>query len=162
MTVRTKIGDIFSVTISNTEKKSFQLIAFDQTQLNSDVIRVFRKGYGVDVKPELDVIVADDTEFYSHCSCDLGIKHNFWDKAGNTKNVGRTDHILFRDTPDYGNREIKISEKWWVWKINEPQKFVGKLEYENCLAEIGLVFAPQRILNRIKTGSYSIPYPGYE
>ena len=39
--VTTKIGDIFSVNINETEKKYFQLIAFDQTQLNSDVIRAF-------------------------------------------------------------------------------------------------------------------------
>ena len=36
--VVTKIGDVFSVKLDNEVKKYFQLIAFDLTQLNSDVI----------------------------------------------------------------------------------------------------------------------------
>lgn len=37
----TKAGDTFSVDIGNGYCKYFQLIAFDLTQLNSDVIRCF-------------------------------------------------------------------------------------------------------------------------
>ena len=36
--VYTKIGDVFSVKIDENSKKYFQLIAYDLTQLNSDVI----------------------------------------------------------------------------------------------------------------------------
>ena len=49
--VRTKIGDMFSVKVSENEKKYFQLIAFDLTQLNSDVIRAFKKVYGIEEQP---------------------------------------------------------------------------------------------------------------
>lgn len=41
--VVTKVGDVFSVKLDNEMKKYFQLIAFDLTQLNSDVIRAFKK-----------------------------------------------------------------------------------------------------------------------
>ncbi len=43
--VVTKVGDVFSVKLDNEVKKYFQLIAFDLTQLNSDVIRAFKKVY---------------------------------------------------------------------------------------------------------------------
>lgn len=39
----TKIGDIFSVTLKNGKQRFFQYIANDYSQLNSSVIRVFRK-----------------------------------------------------------------------------------------------------------------------
>ncbi|RYD87997.1 MAG: hypothetical protein EOP54_27945 [Sphingobacteriales bacterium] len=35
--VNTKIGDVFCVKIDDSTKKYFQLIAYDLTQLNSDV-----------------------------------------------------------------------------------------------------------------------------
>lgn len=41
--VYTKIGDIFSIQIDEKVKRYFQLIAYDLAQLNSDVIRVFKK-----------------------------------------------------------------------------------------------------------------------
>ena len=53
--VRTKIGDVFCVKVSESEKRYFQLIAYDLTQLNSDVIRAFKKVYDIDVNPSLSV-----------------------------------------------------------------------------------------------------------
>ena len=40
--VYTKIGDVFCANLGD-YKKYFQLVAYDQTQLNSDVIRAFKK-----------------------------------------------------------------------------------------------------------------------
>jgi len=42
----TKIGDIFSVVLDNGNKKYFQYVANDLTQLNSDVIRSFNAKFG--------------------------------------------------------------------------------------------------------------------
>ncbi len=53
--VRTKIGDVFCVKVSESEKRYFQLIAYDLTQLNRDVIRAFKKVYDIDVNPSLSV-----------------------------------------------------------------------------------------------------------
>ena len=39
----TKLGDIFCVKIDENNKKYFQYIANDLTQLNSDVIRAFKR-----------------------------------------------------------------------------------------------------------------------
>ena len=56
---------------------------------------------------------------------------NLWNKIGNNKNFGETNHILFRSTNDYGvkpgEKPITVSTEWWVWRINEKQKYVGKL-----------------------------------
>ena len=100
--VVTKVGDVFSVKLDNEVKKYFQLIAFDLTQLNSDVIRAFKKVYPIHATPTLLDIVNDDVDFYAHCVTKFGIKMNLWDKVGNISDVGGTSTILFRDTDDYG------------------------------------------------------------
>lgn len=160
--INTKIGDVFSVMIDDNNKKYFQLIAYDLTQLNSDVIRAFKKKYPVGSNQELMEILNDEIEFYAHCVTKLGIKMGYWEKIGNVSNVGEINHILFRDTADYGNPQIKISQDWWVWKINEEQRRVGTLVGENQKAEIGLVINPESIVYRMRTGEYDFKaYPSY-
>jgi hypothetical protein len=163
----TKIGDVFSVKINDNQKKYFQLIAFDLTQLNSDVIRAFRKVYKSEDNPQLSSIVNDEVEFYAHCVTKFGLKMGLWELAGNIMEVGDTSQILFRGTSDSGVRAgqepIRISEKWYVWKINDLDfTSVGKLEGANRTAEIGVVVNPYDILDRIKTGKYNFFYPGFE
>lgn len=86
----------------------------------------------------------------------------YWDKVGNINDIGRTDHILFRDSGDYGNPQIKISQDWWVWKVNGEQRHIGKLEGEYKKAEIGIVMDAESIVSRMKTGKYDGYYPAYE
>jgi hypothetical protein len=162
----TKIGDVFSVKINENNKKYFQLIAFDLTQLNSDVIRAFKKFYPINVNPGLSEIVNEEVEFHAHCVAKWGLKMNLWDKVGNTSEIGNTSHIIFRDTSDYGKwigeEPIRISEKWYIWNINEKFRDVGKLIGANRKAEIGIVINPYDIVERIKTGKYSFFYPDFE
>ena len=91
----TKIGDVFSAKTNENTKKYFQLIAYDLTQLNSDVIRVFKEQYPINSNPDLSKIVSGEIEFYIHCTTKAGIKMNLWNKIGNNKNIGETNHILF-------------------------------------------------------------------
>jgi len=158
----TKIGDIFSVKIDNDLRKFFQLIAYDLTQLNSDVIRAFKNEYPITDTLGLSEIVSGEIEFYAHCVTKLGVKLGYWEKIGNINDVGKTNHILFRSSGDYGNPAIKISKKWWVWKINEEQRWVGKLEGENRKAEIGSVMSPDSIVYRMKTCRNDFFYPDFE
>jgi hypothetical protein len=165
--VITKIGDIFSVKVDDSHKKYFQLIAFDLTQLNSDVIRAFKNKYPIDTNPVVSEIVNGEVSFYAHCVAKWGVKLGFWEKAGESPEIGRIDHILFRDTPDYGRKEgeepISISNRWYVWHIgDEDVTRVGRLEGENRNAEIGVVMSPKSIVNRLKTGEYIGSYPGFE
>ena len=133
--ISTKIGDVFSVKVDEHNKKYFQLIAFDLTQLNSDVIRAFKKVYPIDFTPDLSEIVDGEIEFYAHCVTKWGMKMNLWNKVGNISEVGNILHILFRNTNDYGSKpggQIKISNNWHVWKINDNDfTWVGKLKGEN-------------------------------
>jgi len=161
MRISTKIGDVFFAKIDNNSKKYFQYITNDLTQLNSDVIRVFKKVHPINSNPDLSEVVKDEVEFYAHCVTKWGIKLGFWETAGNIVDVGITDCILFKDSGDYGNPHVKISDDWWIWKVNKQQRQVGTLEGENCKAEIGIVISPDSIVHRMRTGEYDFVYPGY-
>ena len=77
-------------------------------------------------------------------------------------NIGDID-VIFRDGEDYnGNNKIAISERWYVWRINENFRYVGKLESNDRNAEIDIVKALKEIIERMKTGKYSYYYPGFE
>jgi len=163
----TKIGDVFSVKIDDNNKKYFQLITFDLMQLNSDVIRAFKKIYSCNDNPELSKIISEEVEFYAHCVTKVGLKMKLWESIGNIAEIGTTSNIIFRDTNDYGAKlgeePIRISNKWHVWRINDKDfTTVGKLQGENRKAEIGIVVNPYDVVERIKTGKYSFVYPGFE
>jgi hypothetical protein len=156
----TKIGDVFSVKIGINSKKYFQYIISDQTQLNSDVIRAFYKEYPIEINPDLTEIINDEVDFYAHCITKLGLKMSYWECVGKIKNVGNFDNILFRSSGD--NPQVKVSHNWWVWKINEEQNHVGKLEGGNRKAEIGSIIPPDSIVHRIQTGEYDFVYPDFD
>ena len=162
----TKIGDVFSVKISEQHKKYFQYISNDLTQLNSDVIRAFKKVYPIKEMPDVSEIIKDEVEFYAHCATIFGIKFKLWEKIDNISDVGEIGHILFRGSSDsahkVGQERIKISYKWYVWKINDKDfTVVGKLEGENRKAELGVVVNPHDIVARMQTGKYEFFYPGF-
>jgi len=160
--INTKVGDVFSVKIDDKSKKYLQYIVSDLTQLNSDVIRSFKDVYPIESIPDLSEVVKGEVEFYAHCVTKWGVKLGYWEKVGNIVEVGNIDHILFRDSNDYGNPKIKISNDWWIWKINGEQRYVGKLDSKNQKAEIGLVINPESIVHRIRTGEYDFKtYPDY-
>ena len=156
----TKIGDIFSVNIDKNRRKYFQLIAFDLMQLNSDVIRVFKKSYKDDFNPDIEDIISAEVEFYAHCVTKLGIKLGYWEKYSHSNSIGDIKNIFFRISSDDPRKPL--SENWWVWKINEERKYLGKLEGEHKLAEIGSVIPPDSIVYRIQTGKYDFVYPDFE
>lgn len=158
--MKTKIGDVFFAKINDNSKKYLQYIVNDLTQLNSDVIRVFKKVYHIDDNPDLSEIINKEIDFYAHCVTKWGVKLGYWHKVGNIDNVGELN-VLFRSIGDEGNQQMKISQNWWIWKINENQRRVGKLEGENQKAEIGSVIPPDSIVHRMQTGEYDFVYPGY-
>ena len=145
--VVTKIGDIFSIPINEKEKRYMQLIAYDLTQLNSDVVRIFEKKYSLESKPDTETVIKDNVIVYVHCSTSFGVKLNFWEKVDKNDNIGNIRDIIFTDTNDYGHKQgeepIKLSHNWHIWRIGDD-KFtkVGKLEGENRKAYMGLVINP--------------------
>ena len=160
-----KLGDVFLVKLEDCQKY-FQYIADDMTMLNSSVIRAFKEKYPLESTPDFKDVVNGEVEFYAHTSLRLGVKMGSWEKAGNNPDTGPTAHILFRGSMDYGvgpgEKPIKISSRWRVWKINEESRYVGKLQGENRNAEIGVVEPPLGIVHRMKTGKFYGSYPGFE
>lgn len=149
----TVVGDVFCAKIDENYKKYLQYIVSDLTALNSDVIRAFKEKYTMDANPTLFEIINDEIDFYAHCVTKAGIKRGYWDLIGNMQDIGRIEHILFKDKMDYTNPSI--TNDWWIWKINEEFIKVGKLKSEYKKAEFGLVFPPIDILYRLQTGKYS-------
>ena len=157
---RTTIGNVFAVDLGNDVQKFFQYVADDLTQLNSQVIRSFKTTHPSGAKPDLDELVRGQPEFHAHVAIQWGVKMGLWKKVGNATVAGRVD-VLFRNTDDYGNPEIKVSEDWYVWRVNDPFIKVGRLLGKNREAEIGVVISPKQVFERITTGKYSFFYPGY-
>ena len=165
--VRTRIGNVFCVKVSEHTKRYFQFIALDLTQLNSDVIRVFKKVYDMDASPSLSEIISDDVDFYAHCVVKFGVKFSLWEKVGYIADVGDTSLVLFRNTNDCsiktGEEMVKVSHRWYVWHINDDDfTRAGDLKGENRKADIVIVVTPHDIVDRIKTGKYQFAYPGFE
>lgn len=158
---RLKVGDIFQVSINTSTQKYFQFVARDITQLNSDVVRVFKDPYLCTESVDIKKIVTGDVDFYVHVFLKIGIKQELWKKVGHSDEIGHTD-IMFRNTNDYGNPEIKVSRNWHVWHIGEPFQHIGALtgDYQN--ADIGVVMPPHNLVHRMRTGGFNFVYPSYE
>lgn len=155
--VRTRKGNVFSVRVDPIRTKYFQYIANDLTQLNSDVIRAFKKIYQDESKPKLQEIVSGEVEFYAHVVVPWGIKMKLWDKVGSVPFYEEVK-VYFRASEDYG-KGIKYSEKWFIWQINGKRLFVPKPTEELRAAEIGVVVSPEDLVDRMRTGQYHFVYP---
>jgi len=73
----TIIGDVFSLKINDINRKYFQYIASDLTQLNSNVIRVFKDVYSYNDTPDVGDIANVEVEFYAQCITKLGLKMGY-------------------------------------------------------------------------------------
>jgi hypothetical protein len=155
-----RIGDVFEVTLDNGKVGYFQYIAVDATQLSSAVIRAFAGTYDADSPPKVEDVFASAVGFHAHVFLKAGRTLNLWRKVGSAPAPHSID-VIFRNSGDYGDPSVKLSQDWYVWRINEPAKRVGRLPQHLHSAEIGVVKAPQMIAERIRTGSYGGVYPGY-
>lgn len=157
--IYTKKGDIFEAEYREGEVKYLQYIANDMSQLNSDVIRVFKRIYKKGRTPGLDEIVEGEVEFYAHSVVKWGVKLGFWEKVGNHPEVGNLD-ILFRCSND--SPKVEISRDWSVWRLNEEPWTEETLSPKSRMADEGSVNPPNSILHKIQTGEYDFVHPGFE
>lgn len=156
-----KEGDIFEVPLENNTKGYFQFIMLDLTQLNSEVIRVFKKRYEARDTPDLEDVVQDEVQFYAHIVIKLGVKMNLWNKVGNVGLESNFEAPYFRGSNDYGNPEVKVSKSWFIWRANEDFVQVGELKGEQVNYDIGSVLATTEIPEIMNTGKSSYFYPAY-
>ncbi|WP_299223799.1 Imm26 family immunity protein [uncultured Psychroserpens sp.] len=156
-----KRGDVFEVKLNNNKKGYFQFIMLDTTQLNSEVIRVFKRKYEINENPNLNDIIESDIDFYAHVIIKFGIKMNLWRKIGNIPISKNITNPSFRDTKDYGTSNIEVSNKWFKWKANESFIEVGILNEDETKLDIGIVVTPLDIVDKMNTGKYNFVYPKY-
>ena len=150
--VVTKVGDVFCANIDGKYKRYLQYIVSDLTQLNSDVVRVFKEKYPIDAEPKLDEVVKGEVEFYAHCVVSGGVKRGLWEKVGKCADVGDVENIIFKRKGDYTRPDIQ--NDWSVWRINKDFLYVGILEGEFKHSYIGLVFTPEDVFYKMKNGAY--------
>lgn len=155
----TKIGNIFCAEIDGQYKCYFQYIANDLTELNSSVIRLFKRHYPIEYIPDFDEIVKDEVSFYAHTVLSVGIRYGYWSKVGKSKDLGNPEDATFRMIEEIEFRHLKKSYNWYVWKINQPFDFIGELTDEYRKADIGMVFSCIEIVHRIRTGKYTFDLP---
>jgi len=147
------IGSIYRVEVDSGTVRYFWDVATDSTQLGGAIIVLFRRSYPKDSVPDLDEIISDDVDFYCHTMPLVGKKLGLWEKVG-FRPVTRTFQMMFRASDDIGNPAIKVSERWYIWEPSQPMRFVGKLTPEYAKIEEGAIYAPIRVVNRIRTGVY--------
>ncbi|MBK8191990.1 MAG: hypothetical protein IPK76_01750 [Lewinellaceae bacterium] len=126
----TKIGDVFCLNVSEGVQRYFQYVANDMTQLNSSVIRVFKKNYPAGQTINFDEIVSDEVDFYAHCVLAWGIQFGHWQKAGKSQNIG-TVEAWFRDTEDYGSPEITVSNHFYPFGLDLAGPWMNDAAQDN-------------------------------
>ncbi len=154
----TRIGDIFCIEIDNEYKCYFQYIAKDMSQLNSSVIRVFKRHYSMDYEYDEQEVLNDEVNFYAHTILRIGIDNGTWYKVGKSKEIGDTSKIMFRLSSDFGGGPQPIkSYHWYVWKLNEEYIHIGELtEGYKDITDLGLVIQYCDVFNKIKNGFYKL------
>ncbi len=156
----TKAGDVFEIHHQK-DYMYFQLACFDLTQLNSDVIAVFKGKYKEPQLPE-DILRAE-VDFFLHTTTRAGVP-GLWKKIGKG-NVVDASTALFKDV-DLEKEEKELnegpSEHWFVWYPNTEWQYVGSHDKVPENAMLGLVFNPQGAYNRIVNGKFDYPYYAIE
>lgn len=159
MGIHLKVGDVFEV-VFDQNKRYFQYIGNDLSQLNMDVIRVFKTSYPADENPKIEDIVNSQIDFYAQVTdVNYGIEDGLYTKFGNSSDVGKIDEIYFRDP----NCLMTAPEckKWYVWPMNGERKL---LNYTNKLVKkshVGIGMHPIKFLHKMQYGVYPLVYPKY-
>ena len=165
----TKIGDVFSVKLSDGTKGHFQFVAIDKSCLSSTVIRVFKKRYALDETPSIDEIVHGEVAFYAHTILREGIADGVLEKIGKSDFIdsGHTNEVIFaNDLKEFLSIRItpwETPRRWRTWHISQNDK-----QYDNLpegiidIVEIGDVISYTNILLRLERGYYPVGYPEYE
>lgn len=101
MSIRIIKGNIFKVKLANGVIRYFQFVGKDKSELNSDVIAIFKKHYSEEpTSPEM--VLNDTIECFMHTSVLAGVKLGLWERVFSlplkvcVKAYGRKDLNLHR------------------------------------------------------------------
>jgi hypothetical protein len=156
---RFKIGDVYELSGYGSEAYFFQHFGNDETMLGSDVIRVFQGSHNSGESIDLLRIVNSPVLTHLHTTLRFGVKDGSWKRIGHAEVAPGANECLFRMSSDYGSPAVRISREWYVWRMNEPLRYVGPLPPEYQTAELGVVFSTMAIRNRVVTGNFQIVHP---
>lgn len=152
MSIRIKKGDVFKVNLADGTIRFFQFIGKDLSELNGDVIAIFKTHYTEEnISP--DIIVSDVIECFMHTSVRAGVKLELWDRVFSLPTRIKGD-IVFRTSQDIGMhpRQHSVSHHWVVWSMNKERRYVGTLPVEYYNADLGGIYAPKHVISRLETG----------
>ena len=155
---RTVVGDVFEVSLGEDAVGFFQYLCRDSSQLNSHVVRVFKRRCSKNGLRDVSQIALGEIGFHAHVFLSVGVKQHFWRKISRAEVQGRVD-VVFRNSSDYGNSKEPVSNDWFVWRIDEPYVEVGALPKVYRDAEIGVVVPPNSLVYRMNHGVYDFYYP---
>ena len=161
MSRRPSVGDLFEVQMDSATTRVFQYVSDDTTQLNSNVVRVFRETYKVGEPMDVRQILDGEIDFHAHVFLMIGLRQKCWRKIGHAEPPSDLDTVHFRDSDDYGDPKIGISKNWYVWKTSSTSEHVGVLAQRYQKAEIGVVVPPDSLVYRMRNGKYDFVYPDY-
>lgn len=157
-----KIGEIYKIEYDDGTQRYFQLVAFDMTTLNSDVIAVFNKHSNRQQDTTIEDIINSGVEFFTHTTVNAGIRQELWTKIGKSSIVDYKN-ALFKTTdhgtepPEIESYEADSYHSWVIWHVNEEWQSIGGNIEQYPEAELGHVFAPDSIKYRILHGKYDGP-----
>ena len=153
-------GDLFRVPLKEDKCSFLSYICDDASQLNSNVVAACRNRFSVHEKPGYAEITSGGVEFYAHVVIRHGINNRLWEFY--SRGTPLTSPIsAFRTSSDFGNPEIEKSTSWWVWKIGQKMLSADGDLARLCDTEIGIVIAPQHIVERMETGKYGFVFPKF-
>lgn len=141
MSIRIIKGDIFKVKLANGIIRYFQFIGKDNSELNGDVIAIFRKHHSKEpTSPEM--VLDDKFECFMHTSVLAGIKLGLWERVISLPVTVLEKEIVFRTSLDYGlyPRQHVVSHRWVIWSMNGERHYVGTLPKEYYTSDLGGVF----------------------
>lgn len=165
--IRINKGDIFKADLGNGKAKYLQYVMLDPAEMNSEVIRVFSYTGKPNEEPNLKEVVTSEIEFYAHVVVKWGVEMELWEKVGNVPIEKDFVPPFFRSVPIYNkyliNGEVQFCETddWVAWQAGQDfddRKPIGKLTETTRKYFKGGVIPPIKIIERMKTGRYNIPY----
>lgn len=164
--IQTRIGNIYCVEIDNSFKMYFQYIAKDLSNLNGNVIRVFKTRYKPEDNPDMESIVSDEVSFYIETFISIGVYHNAWYYVGKSKNLGmeeaseiwfatkhyENEHIVKEEHLRYADKESWSNK---IWKISGPLIKVPEIPtHPKYKLYVGGVYPYTLIVDKIRYGYF--------
>ena len=138
-------GSIFC-TVRNNQKRFFQYVGSDLSQLNSDVIGIFRRNYTHNEFPNVARFLDDTYEYVLHTTISLGKRMCGWEYLGETSEPHKIDDVLFvtqHSHPLFYRVGEPIDGGWRIWKMNEDAAVISY--HPNGKLTNGMVFPPYSI-----------------